>query len=101
MRRVALRVARDPDVLEAVPELGHRLEERSGAVELARRLLRVARHDEHVVRVDLVDPRHDLREVHAVPHEPRREVGDDGVAVPGQALGDVERVLDALPRRGR
>ncbi len=96
--RVALGVARDPDVLEAVPELGDRLQERSCAGVLACRLVRVPRHDEHVVRVDLVDPVDDLREMHAVAHEPSREMGDDGVAVLRQSLREVERVLDALPR---
>ncbi len=74
---MALRVARDPDLLEAVADLGHCLEQLRRAVVLAGRLVGVAGHDEHVVGSDLVHPREDLVQVSAIAHESRRDVRDD------------------------
>jgi hypothetical protein len=87
---VALRVAGDADLLEAVPDLVHRPEQRCGALELAGGLRRVARHDEDVPNVSLAQPRQDLAELRPVPDEPRREVRGDLEALLREPLGQLQ-----------
>src|SRR5712691_10135966 len=60
---VAFRVAGDAHLVDAVPELGHRREERGRAVELSRRQVHVAGDREDVADADREEPLEDLPQV--------------------------------------
>ena len=96
---MALRVAGDPDLVEAVAQRAHRGEEVDRAVELAR-LRGVPRRHEQLADAGAEQPLGDLLQVRGVAHEPGGEVGHDRVAGAREPLAQPERRLQALARRG-
>jgi hypothetical protein len=71
---VALRVAGDPNLFRALPELGHRHEQRRRAVELPCRQVRVAGDREDVADADREEPLEDVLQMLLVPDEASCEV---------------------------
>ena len=95
---VALRVAGDADLVEAVAALAHRGEQVRRAVERPR-LLGVAGGHEQLADARGMEAVEDLVQMRPVADEAGGEVRDDGVAGVGEALGERERRLQALARR--
>ena len=98
---MALRVAGDADLGEPPPQLVHRGEQTGRAGELARRLTRVPCDHEDLAHVRRLQPLDHLLEMLAIADEPGRQVRDHVVAAPPQPLGELQRRLHSLARRGR
>src|SRR5918998_1394184 len=98
---MALRVPRDADLLEGVPDLGHRFEERGRALELAGGLGGVPGDDERVLYAGPVQPPQHALQVRLVANKPRRDVRRHLVAPSRQPLGEPHRLFDTLFRRRR
>ena len=98
--RVALRVARDPDLGQRVADLGHLPQQRQPVREVAR-LLGVAAHDERPIDAGALQPGDQLGEVGAVADHPRRQMRHGAEPERLELLAQRDRGLDALGRRGR
>ena len=93
---MALGVARDADLVEAGPPLAHGREQRRGALERARGLVRVAGGDEQPADAGRLDAVEQLGEVGGVADLTRGQVRDHPVAPAGEPLAQLERGVEAL-----
>ena len=87
--RVTLRIAGDPDLVERVADLGHLAQQRQ-PVRIVAGLLLVPADDERASHARAFEPCHEVAQVLAVAHHPRREVrhGPESRALELLAEGD-------------
>ena len=97
--RVALRIARDPDLGQRMTDLGHRAQQRQPVGEVAR-LLGVTAHDERPIDAGPLEPRDELGQVGAITDHPGRQVRHRAESQGLELLAQGDGGLDALGRRG-
>src|ERR1043166_7050319 len=97
---VALRVARDPDCVEAATELANRGEQLECTRKPPGWFLHVAADDQCLAYPDLAQASQKLRQLSLVHDEASRQVGGDLKPAPRELLGELERPVDASGRRG-